>query len=63
MAGLLIQEVLINLQNAIEQIASEDLEKIFRTNYLLSKKFTLQSFVNNTDSFIERICTDDKRNK
>jgi Glycosyltransferase len=62
--GRIIDPGSINqLTNAIEQIASEDLEKIFRTNYLLSKKFTLQSFVNNTDSFIERICTDDKRNK
>lgn len=46
---------------AIDQIASEDLEKIIRTNYMLSKKFTLQSFVYNTNSFIERICTADKR--
>lgn len=49
------------LTGAIEQIASEDLEKLFRTNYMLSKKFTLQSFIDNTNSFIERICTVDKR--
>ena len=50
------------LSEAIEQLAYCDLEPIFRSNYKLSKEFTLQSFFYKTTSFIKHICSDDERN-